>query len=151
MSVQINNLENLSVAELRSLVNQGGKFVYFPYTISIIFMTFQNKSDIYFIRPNENSLKYSVGFILMNLVLGWWGIPWGPIYTIGALIAHLGGGKDVTEPIMSHMIQNDPNAATNTYNLPNTNTNTNVPAPAGTSAYNIPNSGGSSGSPYNIQ
>lgn len=149
MSVQINNIENLSVADLRSLVAQGGKFVYFPYTISIIFMTFQNKSDIYFIRPNENSFKYSVGFFLMNLVLGWWGIPWGPIYTIGALASHISGGKDITEPIMSHMIQNDPNAATNTYNIPNSNNSS--PAPSGGSAYNIPNSGGSSGSPYNIQ
>ncbi|GAB3510778.1 hypothetical protein [Emticicia fontis] len=154
MSTQIKNVENLSVADVRNLVNQGGKFVIFPYTISIVVMTFQRSSDIYFIRPDESSFKHSAGYLLMNFFLGWWGIPWGPIYTIGALFTQLSGGKDVTQEVMTHLIQNDPNAATNTYNVPNPNAST----PSGAPAYNIPgagsasgSTGGSSNSPYNIQ
>ena len=146
--MEINNTEGLSVSQIRALVNQGGKFVYFPYAISIVVMTFQRKSDIYFIQPGENSFKYSVGYFFINLIAGWWGIPWGPIYTLGALFSHIGGGKNVTEEIVSHLIQNDPEAATNTYNIPNSGSN-NAPVPT----YNIPNSnpGSSSNSPYNIQ
>ncbi|WP_337044927.1 hypothetical protein [Emticicia sp. 17c] len=148
MSVQINNIENLTVAQIKSLVNQGGKFVYFPYTVSIIVMTFQRNSDIYFIRPGESSLKHSGGYIAANLLLGWWGIPWGPIHTLGAAFSHIRGGKDITGEVMTHLIQNDPDAATNTYNIPDNNST----APQnGPSNYNIPGSNNSSNSPYNIQ
>jgi hypothetical protein len=151
MSTQINNIEGLSVNQIKSYVNQGGKFVLFPYTISFVVMTLKRSSDIYFIKPGESTTKYSAGFIIMNLLLGWWGIPWGPVYTIGALIDHIRGGKDITQEVMSHLIQNDPNAAVNAYNIPGANNNT--PSQTGSSTYNIPNSnsGNSSSSPYNIQ
>ncbi|HEX8577603.1 MAG TPA: hypothetical protein VF677_15055 [Flavobacterium sp.] len=77
----------------------------------------KRSSDIYFIRPNENTFKYSFGYFFLNLLLGWWGIPWGPIYTIGALYNHIIGGKDLTQEVMSHLIQNDPQANTSTYNI----------------------------------
>ena len=54
--MQIKNIEGLPVAEIKRLVNQGGKFVIFPYTISILVMTFQRNSSIYLIRPEENSI-----------------------------------------------------------------------------------------------
>ena len=33
----------------------------------------------------------------------WWGIPWGPIYTVGCLSTNLKGGKDVTDEIVKSM------------------------------------------------
>lgn len=157
--MEINNIEGLSVQQIKSLVSQGGKFVIFPYTISLLVMTLKRSSDIYFIKPNESSLKYAGGFIAINLILGWWGIPWGPIYTIGALIDHISGGKDVTNEILPHLIQNDPAAATNSYNIPGTaSNNSGASAPASTNAaptYNIPNSNSGNSSStkptYNIQ
>ena len=131
--MQIKNIEGLPVAEIKRLVNQGGKFVIFPYTISILVMTFQRNSSIYLIRPEENSIKYSYGHVGVNLLFGWWGIPWGPIYTLGALFKHLGGGKDITEAVLGHLIQNDPDADTTTYNIPNFNVPENE-----TPTYNIP-------------
>jgi hypothetical protein len=105
MSVQIKNVDGLSTQQIKEMVNQGGKFVIFPYTISVIVMTFKRSSDIYFIKPGEGSFKHGVGFMLTNLILGWWGIPWGPIYTIQSIIAHAGGGKNVTPEIMNHIAQ----------------------------------------------
>jgi hypothetical protein len=143
MATVIKNIDGLSVAQIQSMVNQGGKFVVFPYTISILIMTFKRSSDIYFIRPGEGTLGYSWGFVLINLILGWWGIPWGPIYTIGALFNHLSGGKNVTLDVMPHLIQNDPNANTSTYNVGgNTSQGNN------SGGYNIPSSGGNNG--YNV-
>lgn len=115
--MEIKNTEGLSVSQIRDIVQQGGKFVIFPYTVSFLIMTLRRSSAIYFIRPDENTLKYSYGYILLNLIVGWWGFPWGPIYTIGALYNHITGGKDFTETVLSELIQNDPEANTSSYNI----------------------------------
>jgi|UniRef100_UPI0040491E4A hypothetical protein len=113
----IKNIEGLSVSQIKELVNKGGKFVIFPYTISFVIMTLKRSSDIYFIREDENSFKYSYSYVLLNFFIGWWGLPWGPIYTIGALYNHIIGGKDITQAVLSELIQNDPEADTSTYNI----------------------------------
>jgi len=40
-----------------------------------------------------------LGFTLLSLVLGWWGIPWGPIYTVQSLWVNAQGGRDVTREV----------------------------------------------------
>ena len=45
---------------------------------------------------NESAVVKGLPYTLLSLVAGWWGIPWGPIFTIGALYNNLKGGKDVT-------------------------------------------------------
>lgn len=115
--MKIKNTEGLSVSQIRAIVQDGGKFVYFPYTISIGVATFKRASSIYLIRSGESSFKHSYKHVLTNGLVGWWGIPWGPIYTIGSLYHQLNGGKDVTAAVMSELIQNDPEANTSTYNV----------------------------------
>jgi hypothetical protein len=115
--MQIKNIEGLSVSQIKGIVEDGGKFVYFPYTISIVLATFKRASSIYLVRSGESSFKHSYKHVLANGVLGWWGIPWGPIYTIGCMYNQFTGGKDVTYDVMSHLIQHDPEADTTTYNI----------------------------------
>lgn len=115
--MQIKNIDGLSVSQIRDMVQQGGKFVVFPYTVSFILMTLKRSSDIYFIKANENTFKYSYGFVFLNLIVGWWGIPWGPIYTIGSAYHHVVGGKDLTQAVLTHLMQHDPEANTNTYTI----------------------------------
>ncbi len=99
--MKINGVEGMSVSDVQSEVARGGKFVIFQYCISILVMTFRRGSDIYFIKAGESTFGASIGYTLVSLLLGWWGIPWGPIYTIGSVFTNLGGGKDVTQEIMS--------------------------------------------------
>jgi hypothetical protein len=113
----IKNIDGLSISQIKELVNKGGKFVIFPYTISFVIMTLKRSSDIYFIREDENSFKYSCSYVLLNFLIGWWGLPWGPIYTIGALYNHIIGGKDLTQLVLEDLIQNDPEANTSNYNI----------------------------------
>ena len=40
---------------------------------------------------------------LLTLLAGWWGIPWGPIYTIQSLVVNLKGGKDVTASLAAQL------------------------------------------------
>ncbi len=98
--MKINGVDGLTVAQVQSDVAQGGRFVVFQYCISVIVMTFRRGSDIYFIKAGESAFGRGLGYSLLTLLLGWWGIPWGPIYTIGALVTNFGGGKDVTKEIL---------------------------------------------------
>jgi len=43
---------------------------------------------------------------LISLLVGWWGFPWGLIYTPMTLIQNLGGGKDVTREVLATFTQN---------------------------------------------
>lgn len=99
--MQIRNIENLRTDELKRELENGARFVVFEYCISIIVMTFRRSSDVYFIRSHEATIKYSWSFTLLTLVLGWWGIPWGPIYSIGSLFTNIYGGKNVTAEILT--------------------------------------------------
>lgn len=87
----INNVEGLSTNQIRDLVNQGGKFVIYTYCISLVVVTLKRSSGIYFIKPGKSRVTQGLGWFFLTLILGWWGIPWGPIYTIGCLYNVLSG------------------------------------------------------------
>src|SRR5450755_2648763 len=97
---QIKNLQGLTADQINTELTNGAKFLIFQYCISIIVMTFKRSSDVYFVKARESTSKYSIGFTIVTLLLGWWGIPWSPVYTIGSLRTNLSGGKDVTNEIL---------------------------------------------------
>jgi hypothetical protein len=108
--MKIQGLGNMTFGELDHEIRRGGKFVIFEYCISIVILTFKNPTDVYFIRGGESAVGKSFGFTLLSLVAGWWGFPWGPIYTISSLMTNLGGGKDVTNEVLS-ALQSAPHSA----------------------------------------
>lgn len=97
----IKGIEGLSVADVNVELSLGGKFVMYQYCISILIMTFRRPTDIYFVKAGESATAKGLPFVLLSLVLGWWGFPWGPIYTIGTLITNLSGGNDVTDVVIA--------------------------------------------------
>lgn len=98
--MKIKNIEGLSPQALQFEVNNGGKFVVFEYTFSILVMTFRRSTNVYFIKSTENHWNKSLPFTMISLVFGWWGFPWGFIYTPMALYTNLKGGKDITKDIL---------------------------------------------------
>ncbi|MBS1511225.1 MAG: hypothetical protein JST86_10310 [Bacteroidetes bacterium] len=106
--MKIKNIEGLSVLQLQDEVNRGAKFVVYQYCISVLVLTFKRPSDIYFIPADGNRLTKGLPFTLISVLLGWWGIPWGPIYTIGSLVKNFGGGKDITQEIMNSLVAHQP-------------------------------------------
>lgn len=86
--------------QLRQEVQQGGKFVMYQYCVSLVVVTWKRTSNMYFIRHNESAVTKGLPFTLLTLLLGWWGLPWGPIYTIQTLWINLRGGRDVTKDVM---------------------------------------------------
>lgn len=96
-------LHKWQAEELIKELNRGGKFVIFEYCISIIIMTFKQPSDIYFIKSGQGTFKISISYTLASLLLGWWGLPWGPIYTIESLVTNFRGGKNVTNEVLAYL------------------------------------------------
>lgn len=93
---QVHGIEGMSNAQIHQELASGARFVVFPYAISIVIMTFRRSSDVHFVRKGEGTLGMALPYILITLFLGWWGFPWGPIWSITSLVQNLGGGKDVT-------------------------------------------------------
>lgn len=103
----VKGLEGLNGDQINLELQRGAKFVVFEYCISIIIMTFKRSSDIHFIRSGEGTVGKSLPYSLLTLVVGWWGIPWGPIYTIGSVATNFGGGRDVTAEFLDAMRQGE--------------------------------------------
>lgn len=103
--MKIVGLEGLTNEQIERELGRGAKFVVFEYCVSILILTFKQPTDIYFIRAGEGTLGRSFGYTLTSLVLGWWGFPWGPIYTIASLVTNLSGGKDVTNEVLQAVAQ----------------------------------------------
>lgn len=94
--MKIVGAENMSRDQLRFEIQRGAKIVLYQYCISIVVLTFRRGSSLYFIPAGQSAVSKGLPFTFLSLVAGWWGIPWGPIWTIQSLITNLKGGKDVT-------------------------------------------------------
>ena len=100
-ATQIHGIQDRDQATLRREIEQGGKFVVFSYTISILIMTFKRSTDVYYIPPGAWTLKYAAIPTIGTFFFGWWGIPWGPIYTLMSIFGNLMGGKNITQDVLA--------------------------------------------------
>jgi hypothetical protein len=87
-------------AQMEALLAQeiaaGARLVVYEYVVSVVILTFRRSSGVKFVRAGESRLFRGLPYVLLTLCLGWWGIPWGPLFSVGALVTDLRGGKDVT-------------------------------------------------------
>jgi hypothetical protein len=93
-------IEGISEGRLRQELKQGGKFVVFQYCISLLVVTIKRVSPVYFIRAGENGILQGMKYSLISLLLGWWGFPWGPVFTVGSLFNNSKGGINVTGEVV---------------------------------------------------
>lgn len=92
----IKNAEGLSAAQFHDELARGGRVVCFDYCVSFLVITFRRTSEPHLIRAGEGTLAASLPYTLLSLTLGWWGFPFGIIYTFTSLFTNLRGGRDVT-------------------------------------------------------
>ena len=98
--MKIIGIDGLTSDQLKFEVSRGGKFVVFEYCISVFVLSMKRSSNIYFIRNGEKPFLKGIGFTFVSLFFGWWGIPWGPIYTISSVVVNCSGGKNVTDSVV---------------------------------------------------
>ncbi len=92
-------LLNRSPHEISFEIERGGRFVVYQYVISLIVVTFRRNTPLQFIAAGESATAKSMPWTLLTLLLGWWGFPFGFIYTPMVLFRNLKGGTDVTHAI----------------------------------------------------
>jgi hypothetical protein len=93
-----------AVGGLEREVLEGGRFVVFQYCFSVLIMSFKRSSPVMFLRGNEDGAREALSYSLISLVAGWWGIPWGPIWTIATVSTNLSGGKDLSQAILTEKL-----------------------------------------------
>ena len=101
--MKIKGADGFTPELIRDEVARGGRMVIYVYCVSLLVVTIKRPTSIHFVRAGQNPGVRGLPFTLVTLLLGWWGFPWGPIYTIGALITNLSGGKDVTSQVAANL------------------------------------------------
>ena len=98
---KIIGLDGMQPDQITFELQRGARFVVYTYCISIVAMTFKRGSAVHFVRSGESAMNKGLKYCLVSLLAGWWGIPWGPIWTISSIVSNLRGGKDVTSQIVA--------------------------------------------------
>lgn len=92
--------EGLSFEQIREEVTRGGRFVMFDYCISLCVITFRRSSRVFYVRPGKSAFGSALPYSLLSLALGWWGFPFGLVFTPMALLTNLQGGRNVTQTVL---------------------------------------------------
>lgn len=95
LSQKIKNAKNINDLEIYRRLENGSSLVQYSYTISVIAFTFSRGTKLYLLNPGDKGIKQGIVFSIITLLLGWWGIPFGPIRTINSLRINFSGGKKV--------------------------------------------------------
>jgi hypothetical protein len=106
--MKIQGIEGMSPDQLRFEIQRGAKLVCYNYCVSVVVITFRRSSPVYFIPPGESALSKGLPWTALTLVMGWWGFPWGPIFSVQSLVVNLKGGKDLTAAISASLPQTTP-------------------------------------------
>jgi hypothetical protein len=91
--------------ELADEIRHGGRLIVYHYCISVGILTFLRPSRIHLVRHGESALARSWGYTLLSLVAGWWGVPWGFVFTPLAVDRNVSGGLDVTDNVVGHLLE----------------------------------------------
>ena len=86
--------------ELRAKLRDGFRCVRFEYCLSALVATVRRQSAVYLTASWQERYLRGLGYSLLALLLGPWGVPWGLIWTPCAIWSNLNGGIDVTDEVV---------------------------------------------------
>jgi hypothetical protein len=89
-------------------IEQGAKFVVYQYVMSALVITLRRNSKIYYLRPGESLVAKGLPYIIITALIGWWGVPFGLLYTPVAVYRNLRGGTDITPSVLSKLTADTP-------------------------------------------
>jgi hypothetical protein len=100
----VSGTEGMTLLQIEDDVLRGGRFRVFRYNFSIVVMSFMRSSGIKYIRAGHGPGGHAWPWTVLSMLVGWWGIPWGVIYTIQTLYTNCMGGKDVTAEVLGSVV-----------------------------------------------
>lgn len=92
---------------LKDRIEKGQKFIVFGYCISLVAISLKRLSPPIFIENEQQFLKYKRKYNLISYLFGWWGFPWGPIFSLRYIRSNNRGGVDVTKDILLNLTEVD--------------------------------------------
>jgi len=101
--MHLRGIDALTLADVEAKLREGARFVFFEYCISLIFVTLRRPSAVVLLRKDELGLVRGLPYTLISLLLGWWGLPWGIVYTPMAVFTNLSGGREVTAEVYAFL------------------------------------------------
>ncbi len=107
---KIIGIEGMTHDQLERAVALGGKFIAYQYIVSVLVLSFKRSSPIYFIPAGDSRVVKGLPWTGLALVAGWWGLPWGLIWTPIALVNNLRGGVDMTANVTFKLLGKSPTA-----------------------------------------
>lgn len=82
-------------------VMSGVRFKIVPYVFSVVIMSFRrNMGGIQPVSTGSWPVGSVIGAVIITMLFGWWGFPWGIIWSIPVLFQLWNGGRDVTSQML---------------------------------------------------
>ena len=72
-----------------------GLWVTYSYCVSVLVISLRLRSSAVFVPDGASRIVPGLPYTLLSLVFGWWGFPWGLIYTPMAILENLSGGTPI--------------------------------------------------------
>ena len=88
-----------SPAAADEVAHSDDRWLVFEYCISLIAVTLRRPSRPIRLRADQAAWVRGLPYVLVSLLFGWWGLPWGIIYTPLTIYANLAGGCDVSAQV----------------------------------------------------
>lgn len=87
-------------SQLPAAIASGARFVRFKRAFSFVILTTYSTTPAIYLPGGNSGAGPAWQNSLFTMLLGWWGIPWGPIRSIQALLTNAKGGIDVTGDVL---------------------------------------------------
>jgi hypothetical protein len=100
----------LSEEEIALKLTEGHRLVSYEYCMSFLVVTLKRPSALYLVAPRESDFGNRALFSVVSFFIGWWGFPWGPIYTISTIYRNLSGGHDHSKALIDHVLEKNTSA-----------------------------------------
>ena len=95
--------DDYTFEDLKKEIDNGGRFIMFPYTISILAFPLSFFSPAILVKKGESISKYKWRYNLISSIFGWWGVILGPWATVKSIRSTSKGGVDVTDDVLLNL------------------------------------------------
>ncbi len=99
--------EGMTLGDVELDVLKGGRFLSFTWNISVILLSYRKNTGLIYVPSHRKSGHHALGWGVFSLLFGWWGFPWGLIYTPASLWKNASGGNDHTRDILTVLLGAD--------------------------------------------
>lgn len=80
----------------------GTRFVTYPFVVSILILSFnRNMGGVHAVASGRWPTSPMLGATIVSTLFGWWGFPWGIVWTPISLFHLWNGGRDATKDLLA--------------------------------------------------